>query len=333
MKKVCLFVHKPYQNNQIFDPKSPLNRDNCLAFFHELKSEFQAKGISLNTQDICRIDQADFVIYNEMPAQPASVKNPEKSGVFLFESELIRPNDWNLKNHEFFKILFTWNDSFVDSKKYFKFNFTHGGSIPFKTFSEKQKFCTLVAGNKKVNHPLELYSKRIESIRWFEQNHPEQFEFYGMGWDLYTFSIPVISKVLNRIKPLRKALAEAWPSYKGTAQDKLKLLSDFKFSICFENAKEIPGYITEKILDSMAAGCVPVYWGAPNISDFIPKECFILRTDFKSHEALYDYLKNMSEAEYNSRLTDIGNFLNGPKHEAFSPKANAKSVVTRLLNV
>uniref|UniRef100_UPI00404791C4 hypothetical protein n=1 Tax=Aliarcobacter sp. TaxID=2321116 RepID=UPI00404791C4 len=46
----------------------------------------------------------------------------------------------------------------------------------------------MISGNKKVNHPLELYSKRLESIEWFENNHPQDFEFYGMGWNEYPLS-------------------------------------------------------------------------------------------------------------------------------------------------
>jgi hypothetical protein len=41
---------------------------------------------------------------------------------------------------------------------------------------------------KKINHPLELYSKRVEAIKWFEKNHPEDFDFYGIGWDRYVSS-------------------------------------------------------------------------------------------------------------------------------------------------
>jgi hypothetical protein len=35
---------------------------------------------------------------------------------------------------------------------------------------------------------LELYSKRVEAIKWFEKNHPEDFDFYGIGWDRYVSS-------------------------------------------------------------------------------------------------------------------------------------------------
>jgi hypothetical protein len=63
-------------------------------------------------------------------------------------------------------------------------------------------------------------------------------------------------------------------------------LEKYKFSICYENARDTPGYITEKIFDCFFAGCVPIYWGANNITDHIPKECFIDKRDFEDYKVL-----------------------------------------------
>jgi len=332
MKKACLVVQEVYQNNEIFKPDSPLNRDNCLEFFHELKKQFLNSRIDLQTQDLCSQEEAEFIIFNEVPKNLSEVKYPQKATVLLFESELIHPDNWKNKNHESFKYIFTWNDDYVDNKKYFKFNFTGPHPIDFKQFSEKKKFCTLVAGNKYVSHPLELYSKRIEAIRWFEKHHPEQFEFYGLGWGTHAFKFrfQIISKVLNRIKPLASLLAEQWPSCRGPVKDKLQMMQNFKFSICYENAQGIYGYITEKIFDSLGAGCIPIYWGAPNITQFVPKECFISKTDYKSYEELFQYLSSMTEIEYNNRLQAIKNYLSSDRYKLFQPSHNAKVVVERL---
>ena len=45
--------------------------------------------------------------------------------------------------------------------------------------------------------------------------------------------------------------------------------------------RDVLGYITEKIFDSFAAWCVPVYWGASNVTDYIPEGCFIDRRKFR----------------------------------------------------
>lgn len=52
---------------------------------------------------------------------------------------------------------------------------------------------------------------------------------------------------------------------------KHEFLEKHKFNICFENSKG-EGYVTEKLLHAKLAGCVPIYWGAPEaVKDFNPE--------------------------------------------------------------
>ena len=56
----------------------------------------------------------------------------------------------------------------------------------------------------------------------------------------------------------------------GGEMAKHEFLQKYKFNVCFENASA-PGYITEKYLHAKAAGCIPIYWGDPQLSrDFNP---------------------------------------------------------------
>jgi len=48
---------------------------------------------------------------------------------------------------------------------------------------------------------------------------------------------------------------------------KYKFFEEHKFTISFENS-QASGYITEKVLHSKMAGCVPIYWG--DADDFVP---------------------------------------------------------------
>jgi hypothetical protein len=53
-------------------------------------------------------------------------------------------------------------------------------------------------------------------------------------------------------------------------RDKLSFLANYKFTIAFENSR-YPGYITEKLVEAMAAGSLPIYWGCRDVgSDFNP---------------------------------------------------------------
>jgi len=56
--------------------------------------------------------------------------------------------------------------------------------------------------------------------------------------------------------------------------DTIQKMSEYKFNICFENA-EHTAYISEKLPNALKAGCVPVYWGCPNIDKYFNKDRFI----------------------------------------------------------
>ncbi|WP_305863603.1 glycosyltransferase family 10 domain-containing protein [Aliarcobacter butzleri] len=332
MKKACIVVSKSYQNNKLFDLNDKIiNRDNCMYPFWLLKQEFKKYGYELATQDIHSIEESQIVIYNEMPKILPKKDDIQKSYLLIFESELIRPDNWNLKNHKYFNKIFTWKDDIIDNKKYFKFNFAQ--EIPKtinKEVSKKEKLCTLIAGNKKVNHPFELYSKRIEAIRWFEKNHPNDFDFYGIGWDEFRSENKYVNILLRKSK-LSKMFKPSFSSYKGKVDSKKEVLEKYKFAICYENARDISGYITEKIFDCFFAGCVPIYWGANNIKEHIPKDCFIDKREFESYEELYKYIKNISDEEYIKYLDNIEIFLNSEKAYKFSSECFAKTIVENIL--
>lgn len=334
MKKAALVVGEFFQNNRIFEiDNQQVNRDDCLYSFYELKQALVAVGYDLATSDIHSPEEAEVVIYNEMPAQLPPLEARHKSFLLLFESSLIRPDNWVFDSHRHFSKVFTWSDELVDGVKYHKINFTHRFPEAITTRLEtKTMLCTLIAGNKKVSHELELYSKRFEAIRWFERNQPQCFDFYGMGWDRFYFSGPKLFRALNRITPLSKLLAPRLASYKGAVDSKRSVLERYKFAICYENARDIPGYITEKIFDCFFAGCVPVYWGANNVADHIPAECFVDRRTFSGYEELYAFLSTMSDERYRSYLSSIEAFLVGAAADPFRTRHFAKTVVEAVLD-
>ncbi len=64
---------------------------------------------------------------------------------------------------------------------------------------------------------------------------------------------------------------------------------------------------------------VPIYIGANNIENYIPKNCFIAKNDFKDYKELYEFLKNISEKEYQEYINNIENFLDSDKFLYFNP--------------
>lgn len=331
MKKISFVVGKDYQNNRIFDlSNKSLNRDNCLYPFFLLREEFKKHDYELMTSDLLDLDIADFVLYNEMP-RPFPIKiNQEKSFLLLFETELIRKDNWDIKKHASFKKIFTWNDKIIDGEKYVKFNFPNEIRATKPGISERQGFLTSISGNKTSTHSLELYSQRLETIKWFEENHPNLFQYYGIGWD-YSFNL-WFQKLFRKLKVLNFFPKNQSPSYKGRVEEKLIILRKYKFALCYENAKNIDGYITEKIFDCLFAGTIPIYWGPENISHYIPELCFINRTHFNTNEELYNYLKNMTESQIIEYQIDIESFLKSDRITPFSNEFFAKNIVGTMLN-
>lgn len=338
MKNVAIWVSKPYSNDELFNETSVLNRDNCLAVFHMIKDKLAKYHVDCHTQDVYRSQGIipDIVIFLGISYLPLQYllkdwMNRVRRWVILQECEVIQPSNWDIARHKNYEYIFTWNDLMVDNNKYIKYNFANIFPTHINAdLKKKEKLCTLIAGNKKANHKLELYSKRVEAIRWFENNHPDDFDLYGVGWDEYRFS--GWAKALNKCKYLTRLFMEKYPSYKGRVTSKKNTLEKYKFAICYENARDITGYITEKIFDCFVAGCVPVYWGPDNISEVIPQECFIDKREFDNYEELYRYLSAMNDTHYLEYIENIDSYLKSDQAKLFTVDYAANIIVGKVLH-
>jgi GR25 family glycosyltransferase involved in LPS biosynthesis len=67
---------------------------------------------------------------------------------------------------------------------------------------------------------------------------------------------------------------------------KLKFFENHKFTLSFENS-QAPGYITEKVLHSKMAGCLPIYWGDIDTdSDFVPNSFINISASHSSEDVV-----------------------------------------------
>jgi hypothetical protein len=306
------------KNRMFEDPSAHTVGDNLTyPFVHLFKTAVDA-GINISTIDTNLLESYDKIFFFDFPKEDnLYFKQLVEAGhdnlyLFIYESEIIMPNNWDRSNYKYFKKVFTWNYEMVDNKKIFQYYF------PIKVLktndfdlNKKNKLCAMVASNKFNYHPLELYSARFEALRWFERYHPEDFDLYGYGWEEQAKETLSTHWSTDEGIERRNARPKEDPyiSYRGSVDSKIETLKNYKFSICYENARDIPGYLTEKIFDSFFAGCIPIYWGEPNIKDFIPPETFIDKRDFDSYHELYDHIKNMSHGEYVNRISAIKEFV------------------------
>ncbi len=275
----------------------------------------------------------DVILFLNIPHKPLHMLldtryKITKRWAILQECVVVRKVNWSSKAQAQFSKLFTWNDALVDNMLYFKLNFAQNIPNSVARDTQKQKLCTMIVANKHSCHHLELYSERLSAIRWFEDNHPEDFTFYGFGWDNKT----IIRRILQLLQKyeFRK---DRFKCYQGTVEHKTSILKQYKFAICYENARDIPGYITEKIIDCFIAGCIPVYLGANNITEHIPRDCLIDKRLFNNYADLYAYLRNMDDSTYHHYLKSIDDFLASSGARRFSSTFFAEVICNALAEI
>ena len=78
-------------------------------------------------------------------------------------------------------------------------------------------------------------------------------------------------------------------------------LARYRYSVVIENVRE-RNYFTEKLIDAVLCETVPIYWGCPNIGDFIDTSGMILCEDAGEISAA---LSNMSHLDYVARSPEI----------------------------
>ncbi len=314
-------VYQLYQGMYEYEPNIPDQYQNFWKHLDKLVRidglRLQVHDFSLPMQDIPD-ETKHLYIFNNIPRwvdkhwelKIAPIQK-EKRVLIMWEPPVFMPSMYAKHTYSLFDKIFTFDDSLVDNVKFFKFNYPvlrqMIENIP--RFSQK-KLLTQISGKKTANGHFskELYSERLKAIRFFEK-HPEfEFEFYGTGWN-----------------------ANKYRNYKGAPTDKIETLKNYKFSLCFENTKNVKGYITEKIFDCFAAGCVPVYLGASNISEYIPKDCYIEFEQDKGYPNLLIELITMNDERYNRYLKAIRRFLNSNKAKKFSHEYVARMIYKALI--
>ena len=340
--------------DDLFNPQSPRNRDDCLEPFRVLRAQAQTRNIQLHTIDVLHEKglSPDFNLYIEsLPLMPIEGC---KNYLVRFETELTVPINSDPAYLNQFDGIFTWDQELLNpnSKDLLqlqtvsipKFPICYPNVLPspFKPnevanpgFAGRDITCVLIGSNRHANavDSRELYSERVKLIRWFEAHAPKDFALFGSGWTVPQKRLGRLGKLQYRLEKIIPFLLgkAVFPSYKGPAKTKFEVLAKSRFSICFENARDMRGYLTEKIFDCLFAGCVPIYYGDPDIQNTIPKACFI---DFRGfldlpdpYSALYSYISGMTESQYLEYQNAGRDFLVSPAFAAYTSLAFAESIL------
>ena len=222
------------------------------------------------------------------------------------------------------RALIIWEPSVVDSKIYSnkvlnKYGLIYTPSINWakktKAFSFKwpqesffgdsiwinwrlrKKRAVIIQGNKFSACKGELYSYRRKVIKKLEF-----LDLYGTDWNrgiLFNLRWWLGSFFNHRLGEISfkslKYIGNVQNNYFGAVENKSDILSKYKISIVIENALD---YVSEKIFDSLRAGCITIYIG-PELEDYgIPKEAaFQLNPNFKDLKQLVNEILSKSNDE------------------------------------
>ena len=199
----------------------------------------------------------------------------------------------------------------------------------------------LVAGNKYWRHEgvpiLQRIQRGLQTLRdrshrdWLKghQLHDRRLELlvglydaglltvFGQGWDV-SHHLPVYWR-----EKLSRAKVEGRPL---GPTEKQHTVSGFRFALTMENF-QYPGYVTEKIIDALAAGSIPLYLGAPDIGDFIPSDAFIDLRNFSSPDDLVAYLSAMDEHTGMAMINRGQEFLRSRAGDDFTFERQGECIV------
>jgi len=108
--------------------------------------------------------------------------------------------------------------------------------------------------------------------------------------------------------------------------NKRNFISKYLFNIAFENSS-FPGYTTEKIAEPWLEGCIPIYWGDPEVTRDINPDCFINMHNFNSFDAAIAYIKEVDVSpELQTKYLSAPFFMNNEVPEYLKDEVIAKKL-------
>ena len=173
----------------------------------------------------------------------------------------------------------------------------------YATSNDRLRRAVVINANKLSLFGGELYSLRRRVI------DSGYVDFFGPNWDsdfMHRLRI-LLGETLIWIRnprPIALSSTFGWfrkhAGYSGVSKNKLQTLSNYKVAFVAENSRE---YMSEKLLDVLFAGCVPVYVGPPVARFGIPEGLVIeVEPNVESVKAGIDFGLSLDRELWLSKL-------------------------------
>jgi len=244
--------------------------------------------------------------------------------LYIYEPSAIDPMQYTKRIWKDFDAILTWNTYLTQASPTFTFEAGVYYDLPYCSDygvalrpdppdpQKREKAICQICGDKYSLSAEEIYSERRKVARWFHRHARTRMDVFG-------------------IPPMDT------PNYRGACENKSDTFGRYRYALCFENTFHpvwTRGYLTEKILDCMASGTIPIYYGCSNIEELVPTDCFIDYRSLSSLEELDAYLQSMTDDEYlgyTKRMQAFFSSYNAPaRHSAMRLYETIVSVSERL---
>ena len=228
-------------------------KESCNSNFASPKNWYNKKLLEYFNIEIVDFREADFVLFSEKKAhENIAYKIPPKAIRIFLTGENERPNF----NHADYALT---HDYIADTVRHLRFPELRHWIYP--SILEPRNFKEL--SERKVNFCNFMYSNA---------NAKERIAFFK-----------ALSKY-KKVDSVGKVLNNNGNVY---IKDKMEFINTYKFTIAFENSS-YPGYSTEKLIQPLLQGSIPIYWGDTEIERDINPDCFINTNNFDCFKDVVD---------------------------------------------
>jgi hypothetical protein len=208
----------------------------------------------------------------------------------------------------------------------------HENVFSYIHWEKRELACVMIAANKVSPNGSGNYDLRrsVASI-----SYDKRLMIFGELWraGIYTklryrlavarFALATKSSI--SLKSIFSDLLAKYPNVDGSIPDKHTVLENSRFSLVIENSSD---YISEKLLDSLIDGCIPVYVG-PNFEGTTLNENLVIRFETIETE-LVERLECLNSKVIEEKLTAIQGFIESEKFLEWDASAVYLQIATRI---
>lgn len=278
------------------------------------------KGLSLTgSENLC--NQGIYLNIKKLDLKKINIKKPlfidydlnigEYNGITLFvDRDILKYNNKRIKSKykciflaECKAITFSLYEHVENNLEEYDLIFTHN----YELYKKNPKKIILVPGSTTIldYNQWDIY-KKSNLISWVTgqmKEHENLLKGYVERHNL----LSLLKKKNYQIK--NKKIDLFGLSVNKPFIDKIVTLKKYMFCIVIENCK-YDYYFTEKLLDCLLTGTIPIYWGCPSIGNIFNSEGIL---SFETLDDLIKIIDNINEDFYYSKMNIIKENFNKAK--------------------